>query len=167
MAIMKPLQSRFCEQLCKFLNCVNSESNAPWSCVIHPLYHMLSYSSLQYFQCFEFGNAAVFVCNFVVRNTESYFCQNTTTAYVTAYVCVLPMPVALCSWYLSMSMCRLVVKNSSVALSLWCTETISFFCLDNKPLCLSRLILRKTELLCVYESKIGIDSNTHILHRKR
>lgn len=59
--------------------------------------------------------------------------------------CVIPIPVALCSWYLSMSMCRLVLKNSSVAFNLWCIDTISFFCLDNVPLCLRRLMLEQRE----------------------
>lgn len=51
------------------------------------------------------------------------------------------MPVAVCSWYLSMSMCRLVLKKSSLAVSLWHMDTISFFCLDSEELCLSRLML--------------------------
>ncbi len=58
---------------------------------------------------------------------------------------VVPMPVALCSWYLSMSMCRLVLKNSSVAFNLWCMDTISFFCLDSVPLSLRRLMLEERE----------------------
>lgn len=52
------------------------------------------------------------------------------------------MPVAVCSWYLSMSMCRLVVKKSSLARSLWYMDTISFFCLDRDELYLSRLMLK-------------------------
>lgn len=54
-----------------------------------------------------------------------------------------PIPVALCSWYLSMSMWRLVMKKSSLAWSLWCIDTISFFCLDSEELCLSRLMLKE------------------------
>lgn len=54
-----------------------------------------------------------------------------------------PIPVEVCSWYFSMSMWRLVVKKSSLAMSLWYIETMSFFCLDSEELCLSRLMLKK------------------------
>lgn len=55
------------------------------------------------------------------------------------------MPVAVCSWYLSTSMCRLVLKKSSLAMSLWYMDTISFFCLDSEELCLSRLMLKNKQ----------------------
>lgn len=54
-----------------------------------------------------------------------------------------PIPVAVCSWYLSMSMWRLVVKKSSLAVSLWYMDTISFFCLDSEEFCLSKLMLKE------------------------
>jgi len=40
-------------------------------------------------------------------------------------------------------MWRLVLKKSSLAVSLWCMDTISFFCLDSEELCLSRLMLEE------------------------
>ena len=72
------------------------------------------------------------------------------------------MPVVLCSWYLSMSMCRLVVKNSSLAVSLWCMDTISIFCLDREELCLSKLMLqqRDTPRTAVCEIECVCDTET-------
>lgn len=65
---------------------------------------------------------------------------------------IVPIPVDVCSWYLSMSIWRLVVKKSSLAMSLWYMETMSFFCLDSEELCLRRLILKKGKQIYIIAS---------------
>ena len=70
--------------------------------------------------------------------------------YLPIWFCnTVPIPVVVCSWYLSISMWRLVVKKSSLAMSLWYIDTISIFCLDSEELCLSRLMLKKEDKKCV------------------